>query len=169
MCLLLRRRSQSSPLSCHSWIPSIYNSSETPALRFPQTVWKPDEVALQPPWGPTPSWPPGSRTGATLFLRCASAGLPFSALSLWVQVLPPSLAPSLHCQGLTTGAEVAGELAHLTWSAHSRPAHLPTLLFSVPGSASLLPVPSVTGSQDLGLVSLTLPSVEPMISIPFGG
>lgn len=38
MCLLLKRRFQSSPLCCHSWILSIYKPSEIPALKFPQTV-----------------------------------------------------------------------------------------------------------------------------------
>lgn len=148
MCLLLRRRSQSSPLSCHSWIPSIYNPSAQPSSSHSV-----EAVALQPPWGPMPSWPPGEQNRGypvpqmrfcPSTILCSQPLGPGSALPL-----------SLHCQGLTAGAEVAGD-AQPTWSTHSRPAHLPALLFSVPGSASLLPIPSVTGSQDLGLVSLTL-------------
>lgn len=164
MCLLLRRRSQSSPLSCHSWIPSIYNQP----LRDPSP---------QVPTGSDGSWVKcpcslmetkalmASRGGerATCSSDALCPCLPVSALSLWILVgsspvpsfllpfLSPSL-PSLPVRDSTAGAEVPGD-PQPTSSAHPRPA---CSVLAVPGPASLLPVPSVSGSQELGLVSLTL-------------
>lgn len=95
-----------------------------------------------------------------MFLRRASASLSLSAqLSQPPGPGPFLLSPgfSLFCQGLAAGAEVKRD-PHLD---------LPDLLLAVPGSATLHPVPSVRGPQDLGLVPWTLPSVGSVI--PFSG
>lgn len=64
--------------------------------------------------------------------------------------------------GIAAGAEVKRD-PHLDLAQTC----LPDLLLAVPGPATLHPVPSVRGPQDLGLVPWTLPSVGSVI--PFSG
>lgn len=98
MCLLLRRRSRSSPLSCHSWIPSIYNQPlRDPGPQVPTGSDGSWEVSLQPLWRLKPLMASGEENG----LPCSSDALLPLSTSLCSQPLgpgwplPSSFPPSL--------------------------------------------------------------------------
>lgn len=136
MWLLLKRRPQSSPPSCPSRIPSTYDFSMTPALKFLQ-CWKLNEVSLRPLWRPEPAWLPGEENRAIMFLR--RAHLPHS-----LQVLVPSFCLLAFLYSVRDSLQELKIRETLTWTC-PRPAFLPDLLLAVPGSATLHPVPSVRG------------------------
>lgn len=158
MWLLLKRRPQSNPPSCPSRIPSTYDFSVTLTLKFLR-CWKLNEVSLRPLQRPEPAWLLGEENRALMFLRRAH-------LSHSLQVPVPSFCLLAFLYSVRDSLQELKLRETLTWTC-PRPAFLPGLLLAVPGSSTLHPVPSVRGPQDLGLVPWTLPSVGPMISIPF--
>lgn len=110
----------------------------------------------------------GRRTGLSCF---SDAPLPVChsrLISHSLQVLVPSFRLLAFFYSVRDSLQELKLRETLTWTC-PRPAFLSGLLLAVPGSTTLHPVPSVRGPQDLSLVPWTLPSVGPVISIPFSG